>query len=605
MFDVLREKTKVILWITVGAFILLMFIAWGADFQVGRSGGAQANHAGQVNGSPVSYPYYSTVVANQRSNYVAQAGREPDDRTEVVLRNNAWNGIIQEMLLNAEAKKRGISVTDDEVLNAVLNMPDPSMQANPAFQTNGQFDLAKYQALLRNPNMDPNVLLQLEDQARRQLPLQKLQQQVMGTVVVSDAELWDNFRMQNEQARVQFVLVPADKIQIDESAASQPVLEAYFRKHESEYKTPPQAVVQYVTIPRHYTADDSLALWQEAKQVTEDAKGGEDFLTLVEAYSEAPLNQRGGENSTPINPDNLPGSVRDAALNLPVGQVSDVLVEPLGFHVLRIEERTGDATAGFFVKIADVFYPLVASAQTLDTARQAASDFRREVERRPFAEAAADARLPVRESKPFGEKGFIPSMGTFPEIQQFAFGHQVGAISAPVERPEGWMIARLSRRTDARVPDMNEVLDRVKASVMDSLRVEQAAAQAASLLPRAQAGEPLESIAKSDPTLQYDRPDPFTRTTFVRGLGNDASILGAIFSAPGNGLVPRVLKGKRGAAILAVEEKIPADRQRFEDTKQTLRDAAVQRSHNQVVTAWLDDLKRHAKVDDYRAGFFN
>jgi hypothetical protein len=35
MFDQMRKNTKIVLWITVIAFIALIFLAWGANFQLG------------------------------------------------------------------------------------------------------------------------------------------------------------------------------------------------------------------------------------------------------------------------------------------------------------------------------------------------------------------------------------------------------------------------------------------------------------------------------------------------------------------------------------------------------------------------------------------
>ena len=54
MFDELRRGTKTFIWIMVLAFVALIFLAWGADFQVSSGSGknARTGEAGRVNGAP-------------------------------------------------------------------------------------------------------------------------------------------------------------------------------------------------------------------------------------------------------------------------------------------------------------------------------------------------------------------------------------------------------------------------------------------------------------------------------------------------------------------------------------------------------------------------
>lgn len=602
MFDELRKNTKVILWITIGAFVLLMMLVWGADLDSSSNLRNSGNAAGKVNGVEISFPYYQQVYGQQLAAYQGQSGREVDDRTAALLRTQTWNNLVQQALLDEQARARGIKASDAEVLESVMNQPSQDVVTNPTFQTNGQFDLAKYQAALRNPNLDPQLLLQMEDSYRRQIPLQKLQQRIMGSVVLSDDELWDSFRMQNEKVRAGYLVVPGERFPVDEASIPPTELERYYAGHKSAFHAPPQATVQFVTIARRYTADDSLSTLEQARTVIQDVRGGEDFLALVDTYSEAPANQRGGPDAAWVSPDQLNGALRAATQSLAIGQLSDVLIEPTGFHVLRIENRQ-EQEGVVTVQIADVYLPLRPSPDTIEQLARQAQDFRTEVSRRNFEEVAAEMKLAVKESRPFTDKGAISGMGSFPEVQDFAFRSGVGAISPPLEKPDGWTVARVSRRTEARFPDLSEVMDRVRSSVADSMRAEEAARVAEGLLARVRAGESLEAISKSDPTVQWNHPEPFARLGFAPAIGNDAAVLGPLFAAP-VGVVPRVLKGRRSAFVLVVEEKIAADRSAFDSRKQNLRDSQLAQRHNEVVLAWLEDLKKKAKIEDYRSGLF-
>src|SRR5512143_2285474 len=93
------------------------------------------------------------------------------------------------MLLFPEVHRQGLAASDDEIRYAARNNPPPAFQQSPAFQTNGQFDIQKYQAVLNNPNVDPQFFTQLEGYLRETLPIEKLTSLVYGTAVVSDAEV--------------------------------------------------------------------------------------------------------------------------------------------------------------------------------------------------------------------------------------------------------------------------------------------------------------------------------------------------------------------------------------------------------------------------------
>jgi hypothetical protein len=168
-----------------------------------------------------------------------------------------------------------------------------------------------------------------------------------------------------------------------------------------------------------------------------------------------------------------------------------------------------------------------------------------------------------------------------------------------LERPEGWIVARLKERHEARVPDLNEIRDRVRQEVGDSLRCNQAVQVADGLLPRAQGGTPLATVAAADPRATFDTTDPFARLGYAKGIGRDPSVLGVLFASE-VGLVPKVLRGRVGAFICSVDQKIPADMDQFNAQKTQQRQNELQQRQSQVMNDWLASLRKKAKVEDWR-----
>ena len=87
------------------------------------------------------------------------------------------------------------------MLSAARFSPPPEFQTNPAFQTDGLFDIQKYQAFLASPTVDDMLLLQLEMYYRDVIPQSKLMRQVSSDLYVTDAALWDEYRTATSGSR--------------------------------------------------------------------------------------------------------------------------------------------------------------------------------------------------------------------------------------------------------------------------------------------------------------------------------------------------------------------------------------------------------------------
>ena len=603
MFDEMRKNTKTILWITVIAFIGgFIFLDLGTGGSLFRGGGGQIpDEIGRINGQPISAAAYNQTVASQLQAIQQQSGGDIDEQLETMVRNQTWDNIVQQVLMTQEVEDRGIGVTDQEVIHSVLNDPPPEWSQLPQLMTNGQFDMAKYQAFLRSPGVDTRGL---EAQARVTIPLQKLQNTLLATVIVPESELWYAYRMRNEKIDVDYIMVGSNQFTIDDATISDATLQAFYDTHKSDFELPREAVVEFVRLPKTYSAEDSLETHRFVQQILDEVRNsGEDFLDLVADYSEAPPSQRGGENAAWVFPAALPQAVRNVVTALPVGQPSDIITEPSGFHIVRVEEKEEAEGGNSRYKIADIFLPLEASPMTLDDLNQTMTDLWSDAQKKGLAEAAADHGLTVSTTAPFREGGFIPGLGAASQVSQFAFAATPEAISNPITLPDSYVVVKLRERRERRIPELADVKDRVRTQVADSLKLDQAVAHARSLLQAAQRGDSLNAIAAGDSLAVYEAPEPFTRLSSPRGIGNDASVLGRLF-ASGTGLVPEVLRGRRGAYVARVTGQIEADRAQFDTQKADLRNSTQQQRQSQFILAWQEELRDKAEVKDFRTGVF-
>ncbi len=160
MMRQMRENTKWIMLVTAMAFVGLMVFQWGMDI-TGRSG-LSIGEIGSVNGTPVSYNAFNQTYRSLFDQ--VQASQEDPVTSQQIsdIEDAAWNEVVNQVLIQQELRRRGIVVTNEELLTAARFSPPPEFQTSPAFQTDGVFDIQKYQAFLASHTIDDLILLQLE-----------------------------------------------------------------------------------------------------------------------------------------------------------------------------------------------------------------------------------------------------------------------------------------------------------------------------------------------------------------------------------------------------------------------------------------------------------
>jgi hypothetical protein len=233
MMRQMRENTKWIMLATAITFVGLMVFQWGMDI-TGRSSGG-LGEIGRVNGDPVMYDEY---MATYRNLYDELQQRQTDPVTSLQnrqLEDEAWNQVVTRILITQELDRRGIKVTDQEIREAALFAPPPGVTSAPEFQTNGSFDLQKYQSFLSS-SQDQQFLLYLESYYRDVLPRGKLLRQLTAGAYASDQELWQDFKEQNEKVEVQYIsLDPASRIPDGQVTVSEREVKDYYDSHQDNF----------------------------------------------------------------------------------------------------------------------------------------------------------------------------------------------------------------------------------------------------------------------------------------------------------------------------------------------------------------------------------
>jgi peptidyl-prolyl cis-trans isomerase D len=593
----MRSLAKYI-WVLVALVFVGGFLLYETSGLMGRTPVTATTAVAVVNGQEIPYREYIARVQNETQTEQQRSGRTLSQDDTRRIENGIFDQMVNDVLLQAEYRKRGISVSDDEVREFARYAPPPWITSAPELQTNGRFDPDKYQRLLTSAQArQSGLLLQLEGYYRTEIPREKLFDQIASGIYVTDAELWRAWRDQHDSAQASYVAFTPVVNPAAIKAISESDLRSYFDKHVTEFQNPGRAVLSVVSIPRVITATDTATARNRATQLRDEITKGAKFEDVAKRESSDSVSGRNGGDLGKGGKGRFVPEFEKVAYALKVGEISPPVLTPFGFHLIRVDEHKGDTLA-----LRHILVPIQPSDSTstrIDREADSLSRMAAAGDQGAKLDTAAQKlglkveRVHAAENEPALLNGKI-----VPSVSAWAFGGaKAGETSDLFDDENGYYLARL----DSLRPGGDPKFDDVKELVRDRVAKEQAIDK---LIPQAQqlasaaATSNLEAAAKAANKM-VQQTEMFSRSSVVPGLGQFSEAIGAAFALP-VGAVSQPVKTAEGAYVLRVDKRIVADSSAWAAQKDVQRSGRLQQLRQQRIQMYLQDIRKAAKVDDRR-----
>lgn len=303
----------------VGLFVLaLTLTSLGAGLLSGCD--KTKNDAATVDGKAITKKALDAEVAKLKLQSPALFDKNSGGMDEGTIRSTLLDELISQQLMNDEAKKQNIKVTDAEIEN------------NLKMLKAGYSDEKQFEAALKTAGY---TLDTLKDQIKWQLLSTKLLEKLVPASSVNDREA-----------------------------------KAYYDANKSSYKVTAAKRVSHIL----FASDDE----DSAKKVLAELQNGADFAAMAKKYSTDTASARnGGDLGWPTQA--YVQEFQDAVDKLKKGEMSGLVKSAYGWHIIKVtdERQAGTQT---FEEAKDSIKQTLLSAKRSDRYKTLLSDLKKDAD---------------------------------------------------------------------------------------------------------------------------------------------------------------------------------------------------------------------------------
>lgn len=632
MLKILRDNLKYlswILWLVIGIFIAFVFVDFGGGLS-GGSGGRAA--AATVGDREISYRDFEREYRRLENQYRQAFGEQftPELANQLKLPLQALERLVDQKLLLSEAERLGLAASDQEVQEAILEIPGLKDSA-------GNFvGHDTYERFLRMNGLNSR---EFEASVREELMIGKLQAIVSSSVDIPDNAVEKSYREQAERASIRFVQLPASRFQAEVGNVGPADLKSYFDAHREELRLPEQRVIDYLLIDsvklraslaiepaeldryyREHVADFSTPEQVRARHIllkVDDKRSamqaeremanlrqrldqGADFAQLATELSEDPGSKARGGDLGYFARGRMIKEFEEAAFGAAPNTIVGPVRTAFGYHLIQVLDKRAGGERPYSEVEAQVKAKVAAERADAEAEKRAAELAAKiEKEKLTTAEqwkALADGDTVQFLTTPaFGKDDVVPGIGRGTAFASSAFALESGKVSPPVKTPRGLAILRLEEIKAPRLPELSDVEAKVRAAVSRERMLDRAAAELGRSRAEMAAGKTLDEVAKSYGLEARDSGE-FGANGTVPGLGAAPEVIEtAMKLAPGQ--VGGPVKTPGGAVLFEVVDRRTFDPAAFAAEKEATRASLERNEVNRLLGALLDQKKREEKVN--------
>ncbi len=620
MLKAMRKNVKALkptLWIIIAMFVVAIFAIWGGAGRLGETN--RTNTLVTIGRERISSDAYFQTL---RQRLEAMKKEYSQLNKALIQQLNIPQQVLQQMveqaLLLQIAEDMKLGATDPEVRDRIISYP--------VFQKDGKFIGFKEYKQVLDWNRIP--LADFEASLKKEILIDKVVKFLTAGITVSDEEVWDNYKKQNESAKIEYLVAEKDKIEVTDKPDG-PAIQAHFEKNKSAYKVPEKRTADYLffrtddlktqvkvddsEIEKYYK--DNLSQFQEpektkvgriflpytdkdkplvlaqAADVLKRVRAGEDFAELARKFSKDDKAKDGGDWGLSAWTA-LPAKETDELRKIDAGKTSDVIETDAGAAILRVAEKTAAITRPL-AEVKTTVKNILEDQKARELAADKASQVEKEARRQKSLDVAAQKEgFKVKSTGPLKQADTLEDFDPSGSISQTLFTLKDKEISAPIFTYTGVGLVQLQKTEPERPAKLEEVRDVVEKDMLDIRKKEMAMEKLAGVL--AGLKDNWDEAAQKN-GLQIKAVEAHKREQYLSLIGENPEVDNLAFSLPIKE-PSRPIEVEGGYAVVRILDRKLVTKEEFAKTRDTERSTLLESRKSRFLQSYMVKARDEKKV---------
>ena len=269
----IRNRGGLLISIVIG-LALLAFIVGDALSSGSRLLSGDRNEVGEIGGKSISIMDYQNEVAkNEETVKIMNRTSALTDEQQTMVRENTWNNMIQEELMNREYEATGIDVSGDELYDMMLgDNIHPAVRQALADPQTGELNLDRarivIKSLMETPGNAPEKIywLNLEDEISTSRKMIKYNNLLAKSLFVTDEQAKETAESSATTSDISYIVKNYSTIDDSTITVSSSEIKDYYNKNQKRFEQPESRRIVYVNFDIAPSADD----YNETEKVVAD-----------------------------------------------------------------------------------------------------------------------------------------------------------------------------------------------------------------------------------------------------------------------------------------------------------------------------------------------
>ena len=283
--------------IAVVALALFAFIAEEGFRAMEQNSNANRNKVGEIDGEAISASDFEKLVDEytEAMKFVQQRSSFTDEETTQI-KDQVWQMLVNNKLVENECKKLGLTVTDEELQNIINEGNSPLLSQTPFIGQNGRFDkdmlkkfLADYEKTkTQNPQMAEQYAQVykfwtfIEKMLRTQTLQMKYQALISNALISNPISAKASFENRTNQSDILMAAVPYATINDNDVKIEEADYKAAYEKNKERFKNFAESRdIKYIDVLVKANPADRASLEEEMKEYVTKLANGEDATNVV------------------------------------------------------------------------------------------------------------------------------------------------------------------------------------------------------------------------------------------------------------------------------------------------------------------------------------